>query len=412
MRDCTDVSFNERNVIVIMKYEVSKRMSDIKGSAIREIFKYAQDPEVISLAGGNPAPELFPNEELAVIAGEMLSKQPVLSLQYGVTEGYTPLRDAVKARLKKTENICGENDEVIIVSGGQQAIDLATKVLVNEGDTVIVEEPSFIGAMNAFRSFGAKLAGVPMDDDGMNIEALEKVIAENENVKVIYTIPTFQNPMGVTMSVEKRKAVYEIAKKNNIIIIEDNPYGELTFDGKKLPTIKSIDTEGIVIYSGSFSKILAPGLRIGFMCADKSIVQKAVIAKQVSDVHTPMITQLLAYEYLTRFDIDALIVKMRANYAHKCGTMLAAMEKYFPNDISYTRPGGGLFIWCDLGHGVDTLELSQRAVENKVVYVPGNTFMVDMNKPCSALRLNYSTMSDEKITEGIRRLGEIFGQVV
>ena len=395
-----------------MEYEVSKRMSDIKGSAIREIFKYAQDPEVISLAGGNPAPELFPNEELAQIAYELLMKQPVLSLQYGVTEGYTPLREAVKERIKRVENIGGTNDELIIVSGGQQCIDLATKVLVNEGDVVIVEEPSFIGAMNAFRSFGARLVGVPMDSDGMNIEALEKAIASNSNVKVIYTIPTFQNPMGVTMSLEKRKAVYEIAKKNNLIIIEDNPYGELTFDGTKLPTIKSMDTEGIVVYSGSFSKILAPGLRIGFMCADKSIVQKAVVAKQVSDVHTPMITQLLAYEYLKRYDIGSLIVKMRANYAHKCKTMLDAMEKYFPKDITYTHPGGGLFIWCDLMHGIDTLAISKKAIENKVVYVPGNTFMVDMNKPCSALRLNYSTMSDEKITEGIRRLGVLFNEIV
>lgn len=395
-----------------MEYEVSKRMSDIKGSAIREIFKYAQDPEVISLAGGNPAPELFPNEELAQIAYELLMKQPVLSLQYGVTEGYTPLREAVKERIKRVENIGGANDELIIVSGGQQCIDLATKVLVNEGDVVIVEEPSFIGAMNAFRSFGARLVGVPMDSDGMNIEALERAIASNSNVKVIYTIPTFQNPMGVTMSLEKRKAVYEIAKKNNLIIIEDNPYGELTFDGTKLPTIKSMDTEGIVVYSGSFSKILAPGLRIGFMCADKSIVQKAVVAKQVSDVHTPMITQLLAYEYLKRYDIDSLIVKMRANYAHKCKTMLDAMEKYFPKDITYTHPGGGLFIWCDLMHGIDTLAISKKAIENKVVYVPGNTFMVDMNKPCSALRLNYSTMSDEKITEGIRRLGVLFNEIV
>ena len=395
-----------------MEYEVSKRMSDIKGSAIREIFKYAQDPEVISIAGGNPAPELFPNEELAQIAYELLMKQPVLSLQYGVTEGYTPLREAVKERIKRVENIGGANDELIIVSGGQQCIDLATKVLVNEGDVVIVEEPSFIGAMNAFRSFGARLVGVPMDSDGMNIEALEKAIASNSNVKVIYTIPTFQNPMGVTMSLEKRKAVYEIAKKNNLIIIEDNPYGELTFDGTKLPTIKSMDTEGIVVYSGSFSKILAPGLRIGFMCADKSIVQKAVVAKQVSDVHTPMITQLLAYEYLKRYDIDSLIVKMRANYAHKCKTMLDAMEKYFPKDITYTHPGGGLFIWCDLMHGIDTLAISKKAIENKVVYVPGNTFMVDMNKTCSALRLNYSTMSDEKITEGIRRLGVLFNEIV
>ena len=395
-----------------MDYRFSDRMSGMRGSAIREIFKFAADPEVISLAGGNPAPELFPNEELADIAAELLRNQPVLSLQYGVTEGYTPLREAVKARLKRVEHIDNADDEVIIVSGGQQGIELSAKALVNEGDTVIVEEPSFIGALNAFRSYNAHLAGVKMDEDGMNIASLERAVAENKNAKLIYTIPTFQNPMGTTMSLEKRKAVYEIARKNNLIIIEDNPYGDLTFDGTKTPTIKSMDVDGRVIYCGSFSKILAPGLRIGFVCANQAIVQKIVVGKQISDVHTAMLPQLLAYEYMTRFDLDAAIVKMRANYAHKCRTMLDAIARDFPADVTCTRPNGGLFIWCDLGHGVDTQALAATCAANKVVYVPGSTFMVDMDKPSSALRLNYSTMSDERIGEGIRRLGAIFSEVV
>lgn len=391
-----------------MEYTISNRMSSLRGSAIREIFKYAADPSVISLAGGNPAPELFPHEALADIAVEVLREQPVTALQYGITEGYVPLREAIKARLARVENIGGEDDELIVVSGGQQGIELATKCLVNEGDTVIVEQPSFIGATNAFRSYGAHLVGVPVENDGMNLEALEAAIAANKNIRFIYTIPTFQNPMGVTMSVEKRKKLYEIAKKNGILILEDNPYGELTFDGVKTPTIKSMDTDGIVMYSGSFSKILAPGLRLGFLCAPKAIIQKVVIAKQVSDVHTPMLPQLLATEYMKRYDLDALIVKMRETYAHKCSTMLTAMDEFFPADITYTRPGGGLFIWCDLGHDLDTLALSKQAIAEKVVYVPGNTFMVDMDERCSALRLNYSTMSDDKIVEGIKRLGKVF----
>ncbi|MCQ2456825.1 MAG: PLP-dependent aminotransferase family protein [Clostridia bacterium] len=391
-----------------MEYFISDKIRPMQGSAIREIFKYAADPEVISLAGGNPDPKTFPAKELAGIAEEMLTEQPVLSLQYGITEGHTPLRDAIKARIKRIENIGTDNDELIVVSGGQQGLELATKVLINEGDTVIVEEPSFIGALNAFRSYGAHLAGVPVESDGMDMDALEKVIKENKNVRFIYTIPTFQNPMGVTMSVEKRHRLYEIAKKNGILILEDNPYGELTFDGTKTPTIKSFDTDGIVLYSGSFSKVLAPGLRLGFICAPRELIAKIVIAKQVSDVHTPMITQLLATEYLKRYDLDAAIVKMRANYAHKCQTMLDAIEEYFPEGVEYTRPGGGLFIWADLGHGIDTLALSKKAVEEKVVYVPGNTFMTDMSLPCSTLRLNYSTMSDERITEGIKRLGKVF----
>jgi 2-aminoadipate transaminase len=395
-----------------MDYTISNRMSTLRGSAIREIFKYAADPSVISLAGGNPNPELFPSEALSDIAAEILREQPVTALQYGITEGYTPLREAIRERLARVENIGTENDDLIVVSGGQQGIELATKCLVNEGDTIIVELPSFIGATNAFRSYGAHLVGVPVKEDGMDLDALERALAENSNVRFIYTIPTFQNPMGVTMSIEKRKKLYEIAKKNGVLILEDNPYGELTFNGVKTPTIKSMDTEGIVMYSGSFSKILAPGLRLGFMCAPRPIIQKMVIAKQVSDVHTPMLPQLLATEYMKRYDLDALILKMRENYAHKCKTMLDAMEHYFPSDVTYTRPGGGLFIWCDLGHGLDTFALSKKAIEQKVVYVPGNTFMVDMDQPTSTLRLNYSTMSDEKIVEGIRRLGVVFGEAL
>ncbi len=391
-----------------MDYTVSRRMSSMRGSAIREIFKYAADPSVISLAGGNPNPELFPADALADIAARVLRDSPVTALQYGITEGYGPLRDAVRERLARTEHIGTERDDLIVVSGGQQGIELLTKCLVNEGDVVIVEEPSFIGATNAFRSYGATLVGVPVEADGMDLDALEAAIAENSNIRFIYTIPTFQNPMGVTMSMEKRRRLYDIARKNGILILEDNPYGELTFDGVKTPTIKSMDTDGIVMYSGSFSKILAPGLRLGFLCAPREIIAKVVVAKQVSDVHTPMLPQLLATEYMAQYDLDALIVTMRENYAHKCRTMLAAMDEYFPADITYTRPGGGLFIWCDLGHGLDTLALSKAAIAEKVVYVPGNTFMVDMDKPCSSLRLNYSTMSDDKIVEGIRRLGTVF----
>ena len=228
-----------------MDYTVSNRMSTLRGSAIREIFKYAADPAVISLAGGNPNPELFPSEALSEIAAEILREQPVTALQYGITEGYTPLREAIRARLFRVENIGTENDDVIVTSGGQQGIELATKCLVNEGDTVIVELPSFIGATNAFRSYGAHLVGVPVKEDGMDLDALEKALAENSNVRFIYTIPTFQNPMGVTMSVEKRRALYEIARKNNILILEDNPYGELTFDGVKIPLPKECEiTQG------------------------------------------------------------------------------------------------------------------------------------------------------------------------
>lgn len=395
-----------------MEYIFSDRMKDMQGSAIREIFKAAADPQTISLAGGNPAPETFPSEELALIAKELLEKEPVLSLQYGVTEGYPKLREAVRARLAEKEGIGSENDDLIIVSGGQQGIELTVKCLLNEGDTIIVEEPSFIGALNAFRSYNAHLAGVPMESDGMDMNALRRVIAENENVKVIYTIPTNQNPTGITMSVEKRRELYSIAKENGIVIIEDNPYGELVFDGKKLPTIKSMDDGSTVVYCGSFSKVLAPGLRIGFCMGPKEIIAKDIIAKQITDVHTPMLTQLLAYEYMTRCDMDANIEKSCALYAHKCSFMIECIEKYFPASVTHTTPNGGLFIWCDMGPGYDAMEVSRICAKEKVVFVPGSTFMVDMDKPCSAFRLNFSTMSDEKIETGIRILGETLKKIM
>ncbi len=391
-----------------MDFKISNRMKAMRGSAIREIFKYAAAPSVISLAGGNPAPELFPNEALAEIAERFLRNEPVLSLQYGITEGYNPLRQYVKDRLAGVEGINRAGDETIIVSGAQQGIELLAKTLINEGDVVIVEEPSFIGATNAFRSYGAKLVGVPVEDDGMNTDALEAVLKTYPEAKLIYTIPTFQNPTGTTMSLEKRKRVYALAKKHGVPILEDNPYGDLCFDGRRFPTIKSMDTEGLVIYSGSFSKILAPGIRVGFLTGDATLIQKIVVAKQISDVHTPMLTQLMCHTYLSENDLEADIAKTRLNYAHKSKTMMDAMEAYFPKDLHFIRPLGGLFIWCDLGHGVDTLALSKQAIEEKVVYVPGNTFMVDMDTVCSTLRLNYSTSSDEKIEEGIRRLGKVF----
>lgn len=389
-----------------MEYNFSKRVGNLKGSAIREILKASGNPEVISLAGGNPAAELFPNKELAKIAEELLSENPVLSLQYGITEGYMPLRQQIKDRLFEKESIDKDNNDVIITSGGQQGIDLTAKIFVNEGDTVIVEEPSFVGALNCFRSYRANLVGVPVNDDGMDLEKFETAIKTNKNVKLVYTIPTFQNPSGVTMSDKKRREFYAIAKKYGVMILEDNPYGELSFNGEHHNTIKSIDTDGLVIYCGSFSKILSPGIRVGFMCSSPEVIAKATVVKQSTDVHTPMITQLLASEYMKRYDIDELIEKMCGVYKEKCHTMLNAIDKYFPSFAKRTNPTGGLFVWVTLPEEFDTLKMSKAAAEKKVVYVPGNTFMVDTEKQNSSMRLNYSTMSSEKIDKGVKILGE------
>lgn len=389
-----------------MEFTVSERMKSLKGSAIREMFKAMADPTMISLAGGNPAAELFPNEELSKIAADILKENPVGALQYGISEGNIALREKILEMMKERENIIASLDEITIVSGGQQAIEIISKILLNEGDSVIVEAPSFVGGLNAFRSYGANLVGVEVESDGINIEKLKETIKNTKNIKLIYTIPNFQNPSGVTMSTEKRKALYEIARDNGIFIIEDNPYGELTFDGVKLPTIKSMDEAGVVLYSGSFSKILAPGLRLGYLIAPKNFTEKVVLGKQVSDVHTALLPQLLALEFMKRYDIGELIEKMRTLYKKKCDVLIGAMKEYLPENITYTVPGGGLFVWCN-APGIDTLKLSNECIKEKVLIVPGNNFATDQSLVNNGFRLNFSTMPDDKLIEGVKRLGKV-----
>ncbi|MBR6599013.1 MAG: PLP-dependent aminotransferase family protein, partial [Oscillospiraceae bacterium] len=268
-----------------MNYQYSNRVSSLKPSAIREILKHTANPEVIPFAAGNPSAEAFPTEIIGEISKELLTSDPIGALQYSITEGYTPLRDLLKKQMAEKKCFNSDIDDLIITSGAQQANELACKVLCSDGDTLICESPSFIGSLNAFKSYNVNLTGVELEDDGINIEKLEEAIKNNKNVKLLYVIPNFQNPTGNTMSWEKRKAVYELAKKYDFIILEDNPYGDLRFKGEEIPSIKSIDTEGRVIYSGTFSKILAPGLRVGYVSAPAEIIQKIVVCKQVSDVH-------------------------------------------------------------------------------------------------------------------------------
>lgn len=388
----------------------SNRIGALKPSAIREIFKVLEDPSIISFAGGNPAPETFPAQDLAEISAQIFEKQASKALQYGLTEGYAPLRAQVAQRLKEKFSIGTENDETIIVSGGQQGVELSCKVLCNESDTVLCEEPSFIGALNAFRSYHTQLVGIPMQEDGMDLEKLEQALKTQKNVKLLYIISTFQNPMGVTTSLQKRKQIYELAKKYHVIIFEDNPYGELRFTGQDIPTIKSMDKDGIVIYCGSFSKILSPGMRIGFICAPKEIVTKLVVAKQISDVHTNLFFQMVVSEYLKQKDIDSHIAEIRTLYRQKNEAMLQKMDQVLPSSVTYTRPQGGLFIWCDLGAGIDAAAFTKKLLQQKVAVVPGSTFLTDETKPCNCIRLNYSMPSFEQIDQGIEILGKTINQ--
>ena len=394
-----------------MEYKISDKFVNMKPSAIREIFKSLGKPGCISFAAGNPSPESFPVEEIRKITSRILSEEPITALQYGVTEGYPKLRELVSARLKRVYGIGGDDDETIIVSGGQQGIELTCKVMCNEGDVVISENPSFIGALNAFRSLGAKLVGVPLGDDGMDIAALEKALAENPNAKIIYTIPSFQNPAGITSTLENRKAVYALASKYDVVIIEDNPYGDLRFSGEDVPTYKSFDTEGRVVYCGSFSKILSAGIRIGTLTANKALVSKIVVAKQVEDVHTNMFFQMVCAKYMSEYDLEEHIAKIRKLYSHKAGLMISALEKFMPSDVKFTRPDGGIFLWCSLPEGYDLGEFIKRCSEKNVFVVPGTAFLPDESEITRSFRLNYSMPSDEEITRGIKLLADVVAEM-
>lgn len=395
-----------------MEYVYSNKLRELKPSAIREIFKSLTDTEIISFAAGNPSPESFPVSALAELSADIYAKQSSAALQYSITEGYTPLREAIAERQKQKFGIGGDGDTVMVVSGGQQGLELACKVFCNEGDAVICENPSFIGALNSFRSNGAHTVGVELEADGISLEGLEKALAENKNAKLIYVIPTFQNPSGITATLEKRKGVLELARKYNVMILEDNPYGELRFKGTDVPTIKSMDTEGRVIYCSSFSKILSAGMRVGFVIANEKIVQKMSVAKQGEDVHTNIFFQMLCHRYMTEYDLDAHIRNINALYLRKCKLMLDCIDKYVPADkASFTRPEGGLFIWGTVHGCRDSAPVVQRLLQRKVAVVPGATFSCEADALSPCFRLNYSTPSDEQITEGIKRLGEVFKEL-
>lgn len=391
-----------------MNYTFSDKIAELKPSAIREIFKSLTDPTIISFAAGNPALESFPVSELATLSEEIFQTNASAALQYGITEGYAPLRQAVEKRQKERFGTVRNGDSTLIVSGGQQGIELTCKVLCNEGDTVICEDPSFIGALNSFRSNGAKTVGVPMESDGISINALEQILRTSKNAKLLYLIPTFQNPSGITMSLEKRYAVLALAKKYGVIILEDNPYGELRFAGEDIPTIKSLDTDGLVVYCSSFSKILSAGMRVGFVIAPEEIAKKLAVAKQGEDVHTNLFFQMLCHAYMERYDLDGHIRRINDLYRRKCNLMLSCVDEHIRAErVSFTRPEGGLFIWGTIRNCTDSSLLVQKALEQKVAVVPGSAFLCDTTATSPSFRLNYSTPSDEQIIEGIRRLGAV-----
>lgn len=383
----------------------SDRVSGLQPSAIREILKFTSDPEVISFAAGTPAPEAFPTDVIAKLSADIFREEPINALQYSITEGYPKLREWLRDDLTK-KGLFHDGDQIVITSGAQQAIETTAKILCNEGDVIICEDPAFVGSLNAFRSYGVKLAGVPMDDEGMMTDKLEETLKANPTTKFIYTIPNFQNPTGKTTTLQRRKEILALAEKYGVYVLEDNPYGALRFEGEDVPSIKELDTKGIVLYCGTFSKTLAPGLRVGYLLGDSEIVAKAVVGLQTSTVHTNIWAQMLAYRFLTTVDFDEHLERLRGIYRHKCKLMLDGLKAELPEFISFTQPQGGLFIWATLPERFNMNEFCKGAVQKKVAVVPGNAFTADENAVSHSFRLNYSTPTDEQIEKGVKILGE------
>ena len=392
-----------------MEYEISRKMAGLKPSIIRELLKQMSDPTLISFAGGNPAQDSFPAGEIARFSDELLRGQPAAVLQYSVSEGVPAVREAMQRFLDRRWQLVQDTDELIVTSGSQQILDIAAKVLCNEGDTVAVEDPAFLSAYLSFRSYGAKLVGVPMEEDGVDLAALEAAFAASPRPRFFYCIPNFQNPTGRTMSLAKRKAVYELAVKYGVPVLEDDPYGELRFTGEDLPPIKAFDRQGAVLYAASFSKILCPGMRLAACVAHRDLARHLVVAKQSADVHTTVWSQRICGEMLARVDMDAHIRTLRALYRDKAQCMMDALDALCPQ-LTYEKPEGGMFLWATLPAGIPMQAYVQACLRQKVALVPGNAFQVDENAPCQSFRMNFSSPSQENIRLGVRRMAAVLAE--
>ena len=382
----------------------SSRMRDMRASDIREILKVTQQPDIISFAGGLPASELLPAAEMAQVARDVLTEDGVRALQYAPTEGLDLLRGVISDRLQRLWGLERSMDELLIVSGSQQALDLTGKVFLDDGDVVLCESPTYLGAINAFRAYRPQFVEVPTDDDGMVPAELENRLASIDRVKLIYVVPDFQNPSGRRWSIERRHELAGLAGRFNVPVIEDAPYAELCFEGEPLPPVAALDNACSVVYLGTCSKILSPGMRLGWVVTDRELLRRFVLVKQGADLHTSSLVQLLAARFMLEHDLEAHIARIREVYRARRNAMIASLEERFPEDVSFTRPAGGLFLWAELPQGLDARRLLERALEERVAFVPGDSFFPNGGHE-NTLRLNFSAMSEERITEGIRRLG-------
>ena len=393
-----------------MEFRYSDKVLGMRPSIIRELLKQMSDPSLISFAGGNPAADSFPVADIRAFSDQLLETDPVGMLQYSVTEGCGPLREACRAFANRKWPVVKKSDEVIITSGSQQAIEFMAKLLCNEGDVVAVEEPAFLGAYNSIRSFGAVLRGVPLQPDGVDLDALEAAFAAGPRPKFFYCIPNFQNPTGFTTSEEKRKAIYELAVKYGVPVLEDDPYGALRISGEDVPPVKYFDECGAVVYAGSFSKILCPGMRLAYCAGQGDFIARMVTAKQGSDVHTNVWAQRVCERMLTQADMDAHIARLQAIYREKANHMMARLDE-LGGAVSYVRPEGGMFIWAKLPDEVPVGEFARRCLEKKLAVVPGSAFYTDSAVEQPFVRLNFSTPTKEQIDRGVAVMAEVLAEM-
>ena len=391
-----------------MEFKFSDNLKNMKPSEIRELLKYATNKNLISFGGGMPNPETFPMADLKSIMDDVMNQYGTMALQYGNTGGLNELRTEIVRLVRETENIKSSESQVLVTAGSQQGLYELAKILVNPGDAIITEEPTYVGAISAFDANEADMHSIPMDENGLKTELVEaeikKLISKGKKPKFIYTIPTFQNPTGVTMSLDRRRHLIEISQKYQVPLVEDNPYGELRYDGERIPSLKSLDPD--VIYLGTFSKIMCPGLRMGFTVAPESFISRVNLLKQALDLSSSTFSQFVAWQYLARDEVKKQIPKTIKLYRRKRDTMFRALEQYFPEGSSWSKPLGGMFLWATVDSRINTTDMLQDAIQDGVAYVSGNAFS-PARAQANSMRLNFTFSEGEQIYEGIKRLASV-----
>ena len=393
------------------QFKFSKRVPADGTDAVGAILQAAADPQIISFAGGLPAPELFPVEAMKAAVDKVFTTHGQEAMQYGAAKGVTALRELIQKHVKEKEDVDAVLDNVLVTTGSEQVLDLVGKAFINPGDTVLVEQPTYLCALDVFKTYGANFAGVEMDEQGMKMDALEEALKSHPNTKLIYTVPNFQNPTGRTMAADRRKKLAELAAKYDVYVLEDNPYGEIRFAGQHVPAVKSFDKTGHVFYMSTFSKTLAPGFRLGWVVADKTVVDKLTVLKQSADLHTDNLVQYAVAQFFADNDVDAHFKEISDLYGKRKQLMVDGIKKYFPAGVKYTDPEGGMFLWVEVPGVDDTVALFKECLKHNVAFVPGDPFFASKAQP-GTFRLNYSNAQEDKIKAGMKQLGAALQEAV